>query len=153
MQLLELGLRLVGVRDHGAELVEAEGLLADADALVDEEHRPARGQLDEHGDDEEQRAEDDQQERGADAVPDLLDQVAAGAGGLRAHHEQRAVQAGDVGDRVRVLAADPARRPSGRRRASRQASMTLCSWPLRLAGSAMITWVAPVADSASVRCS
>src|SRR5665647_8902 len=100
VELLQRALGLPGVMDHGAKLVEVEGPLTDADALVNEEHRSVRRHLDQGGDDEEQRTQDDQQKRRHDSVRSPLDEIAAGARGLRAHHEEWAVEPRDMGHGV-----------------------------------------------------
>src|SRR5450759_226477 len=100
VELLQGALGLPGVMDHGAKLVEVEGPLTDADALVNEEHRSVRRHLDQGGDDEEQRTQDDQQKRRHDSVRSPLDEIAAGARGLRAHQEEWTVEPRDMGHGV-----------------------------------------------------
>src|SRR5450759_4858934 len=100
VELLQGALGLPGVMDHGAKLVEVEGPLTDADALVNEEHRSMRGHLDQGGDDEQQRTQDDQQQGRHDSVRSLLHDIAAGARGRGAHHEEWAVEPRDVADRI-----------------------------------------------------
>ena len=96
VHLLQLRLGLAGVAHHGPELVAAERTLPHPDAVVREQHRSGRSDLDGDGDAEQQRAEHSQQESRERPVEHRLGDVARRARRPRDDDEQGAVQPGDV---------------------------------------------------------
>ena len=68
VQAFELLLALLGVGDHGAELVHVEAALVQAYALLHEECRAGGVKFDENGDDQKQGRENDERDRGGEVT-------------------------------------------------------------------------------------
>ena len=81
----ELGLARIRVGHHRPELVEREGAAVRTPANLPEEDRPGRVELDQQGDDSEERHEHDQGRDGRDEIECPLQE--AGRSGQRERRE------------------------------------------------------------------
>ena len=84
-----LGLAVLGVGHHRAELEDRERLLAAADALLAKQHRPLAVELDRDRHHRQQRGQHDQSERRSQDVDRALGDAVAGREHGRAQAEQR----------------------------------------------------------------
>src|SRR5690606_33910769 len=99
VKVRHFGLHHVGAVHHRAELVDGEGPPVLADALLLEEHRARRVELDQHGDDRQQDEEERQRDDAQQDVTCALGEIRLRRQPVRAGADERdAVQVLDVHD-------------------------------------------------------